>query len=87
MAIHFSHTNLKTIPDDLYLRWHAMAAIGFEFSELTEIPYQMFFSPVYTLALAGNQIETIPTLAMMPPGMIIPQLRLAHNPLKSCPRH
>ncbi|GMF16742.1 unnamed protein product [Phytophthora lilii] len=33
----------------------------------------------------GNQIETLPTLAMMPPGMIIPELRLKNNPLRELP--
>ncbi|KAF1775476.1 Leucine-rich repeat domain, L domain-like [Phytophthora cactorum] len=85
MSVQFSETNLAKLPDDLYVRWHAMAMISFENGILTEIPYQMFFSPVYTLSLMGNQIETLPTLAMMPPGMIIPELRLTHNPLRELP--
>ncbi|KAG2968667.1 hypothetical protein PC129_g16793 [Phytophthora cactorum] len=85
MSVQFSETNLTKLPDDLYVRWHAMAMISFENGILTEIPYQMFFSPVYTLSLMGNRIETLPTLAMMPPGMIIPELRLTHNPLRELP--
>ncbi|RAW43409.1 hypothetical protein PC110_g422 [Phytophthora cactorum] len=85
MSVQFSQTNLTKLPDDLYVRWHAMAMISFENGILTEIPYQMFFSPVYTLSLMGNRIETLPTLAMMPPGMIIPELRLTHNPLRELP--
>ncbi|EGZ27641.1 hypothetical protein PHYSODRAFT_474391 [Phytophthora sojae] len=85
MGLQFSHTNLKTLPDDLYQRWHPLAAIAFEHSELTKIPYQMFFSLVYTLSLLEYQIETIPTLAMMPPGIVLPNLQLAANPLKELP--
>ncbi|KAG3179502.1 hypothetical protein PC129_g25450, partial [Phytophthora cactorum] len=48
MSVQFSQTNLTKLPDDLYVRWHAMAMISFENGILTEIPYQMFFSPVYT---------------------------------------
>ncbi|GMF49523.1 unnamed protein product [Phytophthora fragariaefolia] len=85
IGVQFSHTNLKMVPNDLYLRWHSLVVIAFENSELTYIPYQMFFSPVYLLSFSGNQIETIPTLAMMPPGMIIGELRLTSNPLKELP--
>ncbi|KAG7395716.1 hypothetical protein PHYBOEH_003321 [Phytophthora boehmeriae] len=85
LSIQFSETNLTVLPDDLYKRWHAMAAVSFENGMLTEIPYQMFFMPLYTLSFSGNRIETIPTLAMMPPGMIIPELRLDENPLRELP--
>ncbi|KAG3050426.1 hypothetical protein PI125_g26437, partial [Phytophthora idaei] len=85
MSVQFLETNLTKLPDDLHVRWHAMVMISFENGILTEIPYQMFFSPVYTLSLMGNRIEMLPTLAMMPPGMIIPQLRLTHNPLRELP--
>ncbi|KUF93614.1 hypothetical protein AM588_10006109 [Phytophthora nicotianae] len=85
LSVQFSETNLTKLPDDLYMRWHAMAMIAFENGDLTEIPYQMFFSPVYTLSFAGNKIETLPTLAMMPPGMTIPELNLKNNPLRELP--
>ncbi|KAG1699781.1 hypothetical protein DVH05_012674 [Phytophthora capsici] len=85
MSVQFSETNLAKLPDDLYMKWHALAMISFENGILKEIPYQMFFSPVYTLSFMGNQIETLPTLAMMPPGMIIPELRLKNNPLRELP--
>ncbi|KAH7481807.1 uncharacterized protein KRP23_4984 [Phytophthora ramorum] len=85
MSVQFSETNLAKLPDDLYVRWHALAMISFENGILTEVPYQMFFMPVYTLSLMGNQIETLPTLGMMPPGMIIPELRLKNNPLRELP--
>ncbi|KAE9006839.1 hypothetical protein PF011_g11399 [Phytophthora fragariae] len=85
LGVKFPHTNLKTIPNDLYLRWHPLIIMAFDYGELADIPFQMFFSPVYSLSLAGNQIETIPTLALMPPGMIIPELELTGNPLKELP--
>ncbi|KAG7388062.1 hypothetical protein PHYPSEUDO_013181 [Phytophthora pseudosyringae] len=85
LSMQFSETNLTALPTDLYVRWHALAVIAFENGILTEIPYQMFFSPVYTLSFMNNRLETIPTLAMMPPGMIIPQLQLKHNPLRELP--
>ncbi|KAF4143521.1 hypothetical protein GN958_ATG07254 [Phytophthora infestans] len=85
LSVQFSGSNLTKLPDDLYMRWHAMAMIAFEDGVLTDIPYQMFFLPVYTLSLMGNHIETLPTLAMMPPGMIIPELNLKNNPLRELP--
>ncbi|KAL3674021.1 hypothetical protein V7S43_001704 [Phytophthora oleae] len=85
LSVQFSETNLTKLPEDLYVKWHALALISFESGILTEIPYQMFFSPVYALSFIGNQIETLPTLAMMPPGMILPELRLKNNPLRELP--
>ncbi|OWZ22550.1 hypothetical protein PHMEG_0002742 [Phytophthora megakarya] len=85
MSVQFSETNLSRLPDDLYLRWHFLVAVVFENSLLTEIPYQTFFMPVYILSFMGNRIESVPTLAMMPPGMIIPELRLESNPLTELP--
>lgn len=81
----FSETNLTTLPDGLYKRWHALAVIAFENGVLAQIPYQMFFSRVYRLSFMGNQIKTIPTLAIMSPRMIIPDLRLKDNPLQELP--
>jgi len=85
VSMQFSETNLTTLPTDLYMRWHPLTVIAFENGILTDIPYQMFFSPVYSLSFLNNKLETIPMLAMMPPGMIIPQLQLMHNPLKELP--
>ncbi|KAE9357886.1 hypothetical protein PR003_g1556 [Phytophthora rubi] len=50
-----------------------------------DIPFQMFLSPAHVLSFVGNQIETIPTLAMLPAGAIIPELALSTNPLKEFP--
>ncbi|KAL3674025.1 hypothetical protein V7S43_001708 [Phytophthora oleae] len=85
MSIQFSETNLTVIPDDLYLRWHFLATVVFENGLLTEIPYQTFFLPTYIMSFMGNRIESVPTLAMMPSGTIIPELRLKNNPLKQLP--
>ncbi|GMF16747.1 unnamed protein product [Phytophthora lilii] len=85
MSVQFSETNLTKTPDDLYLGWHSLVVIVFDYGILSEIPYQMFFMPVYVLSLMGNRIETIPTLAMMPPGMVIPEFKLSDNPLKELP--
>ncbi|KAG6623193.1 Reticulon-4-interacting protein 1 [Phytophthora cinnamomi] len=76
---------MTKIPADLYLRWHFLARVIFEKSILTEIPYQTIFLPPYMLSFAGNRIETIPELAMMPPGMVIPELLLKNDPLKELP--
>ncbi|EGZ27622.1 hypothetical protein PHYSODRAFT_321402 [Phytophthora sojae] len=85
MSVQFSETNLTKLPDDLYLRWRFLATVVFENGILTEIPYQMFFFPAYTLSFAGNRIESIQSLAMMPPGMVIPELLLKNNPIKELP--
>ncbi|KAK1948597.1 hypothetical protein P3T76_000886 [Phytophthora citrophthora] len=37
------------------------------------------------MSFMGNQIESVSTLAMMPPDMVIPELRLKNNPLKELP--
>ncbi|KAE8882126.1 hypothetical protein PF005_g16535 [Phytophthora fragariae] len=85
ICIQFSHTNLKALPNDLSLRWHPLLAISFENSELADIPFQMFLSPAQMLSLVGNQIETIPSLAMLPAGVIIQMLELTNNPIKELP--
>ncbi|KAK1948593.1 hypothetical protein P3T76_000882 [Phytophthora citrophthora] len=85
VSVQFSQTNLTKLPEDLYEKWHALGLISFESGILKEIPYQMFLSPVYALSFIGNQIETLPTLAMMPPGTIISELRLKNNPLRELP--
>ncbi|KAE9287144.1 hypothetical protein PF008_g26492 [Phytophthora fragariae] len=45
----------------------------------------MFLSPAQMLSLKGNQIETIPSLAMLPAGVIIQMLELTNNPIKELP--
>ncbi|KAE9002619.1 hypothetical protein PF001_g8033 [Phytophthora fragariae] len=85
LGVQFSHSNIKTVPNDLYLRWHPLVGIYFDYGELTDIPFQMFLSPAHVLSFVGNQIETIPTLAMLPAGAIIPELALSTNPLKELP--
>ncbi|KAE9012510.1 hypothetical protein PR001_g15647 [Phytophthora rubi] len=85
LGVQFSHSNIKTVPNDLYLRWHPLVGIYFDYGELTDIPFQMFLSPAHVLSFVGNQIETIPTLAMLPAGAIIPELALSTNPLKEFP--
>ncbi|KAE9153385.1 hypothetical protein PF001_g2696 [Phytophthora fragariae] len=85
MSVQFSETNLAQIPEDLYLRWHFLAMVVFEKGLLTSLPYEMFFLPTYKMSFAGNRIETIPALAMMPPGMIYAELVLKDNPLKELP--
>ncbi|KAG1686248.1 hypothetical protein DVH05_007022 [Phytophthora capsici] len=85
VSVQFSETNLTKLPEDLYLKWHALGLISFESGILKEIPYQMFLSPVYALSFVGNHIETLPTLAMMPSGTIIAELRLKNNPLRELP--
>ncbi|KAE9031379.1 hypothetical protein PF011_g128 [Phytophthora fragariae] len=82
MTVQFSHTSIKTLPDDLYLRWHRLVMISFEYGELEDIPFQMFLSPVARLSLVGNKVETIPTL---PAGAIVPVLELTANLLKELP--
>ncbi|KAE9088635.1 hypothetical protein PF007_g19896 [Phytophthora fragariae] len=85
LGVQFSHTNIKTLPNDLYLRWHPLVGIFFDYGELADIPFQMFLSPAHVLSFVGNQIETIPTLAMLPAGAVIPELELTANPLKELP--
>ncbi|KAE9012273.1 hypothetical protein PR001_g15704 [Phytophthora rubi] len=85
IGVQFSHSNLKTLPNDLYLRWPPLAGTAFDYGELTDIPFQMFLSPTYMLSLVGNRIETIPALGMLPAGVVIPELELTANPLKELP--
>ncbi|KAE9313916.1 hypothetical protein PF008_g19620 [Phytophthora fragariae] len=85
IGIQFSHSSLKTLPNDLYLRWHPFAGISFDYGELTDIPVQTFLLPAYMYSFEGNQIETLPTLAMLPAGVIVPELQLKANPLKQLP--
>ncbi|KAE9073381.1 hypothetical protein PF010_g25096 [Phytophthora fragariae] len=84
-GIQFSHSNIKTLPNDLNLRWHSLIALSFDYGELADIPPQMFFSLARVLSFVGNQIETIPALAMLPAGAFILDVELAANPLKELP--
>ncbi|KAE9058161.1 hypothetical protein PF001_g23381 [Phytophthora fragariae] len=45
----------------------------------------MFLLPAYMYSFEGNQIETLPSLAMLPAGVIVPELQLKANPLKQLP--
>ncbi|KAE9284653.1 hypothetical protein PF008_g27107 [Phytophthora fragariae] len=84
-GIQFSHSNIKTLPNDLNLRWHSLIALSFDYGELADIPPQMFFSLARVLSFVGNQIETIPALAMLPAGAFILDVELAANPIKELP--
>ncbi|KAE8965332.1 hypothetical protein PF001_g28767 [Phytophthora fragariae] len=85
IGVQFSHSNIKTLPNDLNLRWHPLIALSFEYGELVDVPLQMFLSPTHLMSLAGNEIETIPALAKLPAGVIIQGLELSANPLKELP--
>ncbi|KAE8964924.1 hypothetical protein PR003_g24811 [Phytophthora rubi] len=65
--------------------WNPFAGISFDYGELTDIPVQTFLLPAYMYSFEGNQIETLPSLAMLPAGVIVPELQLKANPLKQLP--
>ncbi|RLN96064.1 hypothetical protein BBJ28_00020857 [Nothophytophthora sp. Chile5] len=85
LSIQFCATDLTTLPDDLPMRWHPMAVVAFEKGIPTEFPASLLALQAFVSSLNGNQIETIPQMAAMPVGQILPEFTLDDNPLHELP--
>ncbi|KAL3660558.1 hypothetical protein V7S43_014313 [Phytophthora oleae] len=58
--IEFCVTNLRTLPDDIDLKWPQFASVYFEACNFTEVPPPLARLAPYNLSLALNPISQIP---------------------------
>ncbi|RLN14891.1 hypothetical protein BBJ28_00008574 [Nothophytophthora sp. Chile5] len=58
--IEFCVTNLRSLPDDLELKWPQYASIYLEASQLVEVPASLVRLAPYDLSLSLNPISTLP---------------------------
>ncbi|KAL3660556.1 hypothetical protein V7S43_014311 [Phytophthora oleae] len=58
--IEFCVTNLRSLPDDLDLKWPQYASIYLEASEFDEVPSALVRLAPYDLSMCMNRISTIP---------------------------
>jgi hypothetical protein len=85
LSIQFCVTDIAALPSKKSPRWHPMAVVAFDNSQMTAFPTSLLSVQSYVISLNGNQLETISELAALPPGQTFGELSLKDNPLRKLP--